>query len=283
MREMEHYFVSGPRGASLHGVVWHPDGPLRGVIQFVHGVGEHTACYHQWVQGFCNAGFACTGMDHRGHGMSPGKRGHTSATLFDADLERALQHTRGLFGEVPLFIYGHSMGGTFAIWFASRHSSWPISGVIASSPMLQLVKPPHPFWTRHSAHLARILPSLTLKTGISKEDLFSDVSQMKSTSIDPLMHKRISVLFFHDLMRVAGELLAREEPFPFPLLLMHGTADPICSASASSLLASRMGQETTLRLWPGWLHELHREPGAMEMQLFVVNWIEKHLGYESSV
>lgn len=280
---MEPYVVSGSDGASLYGMSWLPEGRPRAVIQFVHGVGEHTACYHQWAQGFCRDGFACIGMDHRGHGKSAGRRGHTSVSSFEQDMEVALKHTRALFGTIPLFLYGHSMGGAFALWFAGRHSSWPVSGVIASSPMLQLARPPHPFWVYHSALLAKIIPSFTLKTGISKKDLFSDDSEVKSTSNDPLMHKRISILLFHSLLRVGRELLQREDPFPFPLLLMHGTADPVCSAKASTMVAERMGPETTLKLWQGWLHELHREPGAIEMQNFVVHWIDKIMGYEHPV
>ena len=283
MAEIEHYTIQDVGGKALHGVLWRSEGPTRGVIQFVHGIGEHAACYHRWVQGFCAAGYSCAGVDHRGHGSSPGKRGHTTATLFESDMELALKYTRSLFPEVPVFLYGHSMGAALTLSFAFRHRSVPLTGVIASSPMLGLVRYPNPFWRYLSGFFAWITPDITLGTGIRREELSSDVSLVKSTKTDPLMHKRISVRLIYDLFRVARELLLLRDPFPCPLLLMHGTSDPVCSVEAVRCFASFRGPETTLKLWAQKLHELHREPGSRAMQVFIIHWLDEQIDHGTHV
>ena len=50
------------------------EGPMRGVVMIVHGIGEHSGEYGHVVERLVPAGFAVYGFDLRGHGRSPGRR-----------------------------------------------------------------------------------------------------------------------------------------------------------------------------------------------------------------
>ena len=57
--------------------VWTPDTEPRGVVVLSHGFGEHARRYDHVAHRFGQAGLVTYALDHRGHGRSPGPRGHT--------------------------------------------------------------------------------------------------------------------------------------------------------------------------------------------------------------
>jgi hypothetical protein len=89
-----------------------------------------------------------------------------------------------------------------------------------------------------------------VKTGIRREQLAS-VSIEKSTRTDPLMHKYISMRVLADLFRTMRRLSRGAGPFPFPLLLLHGTDDSVCCASCALAFGARMGRGTLTKFCRG--------------------------------
>ena len=55
---------------------WQPATETRAVFAIIHGFGEHSGRYMNVVNHLVPLGFTVYGFDHRGHGLSPGKRGH---------------------------------------------------------------------------------------------------------------------------------------------------------------------------------------------------------------
>ena len=47
-----------------------PDGPIKGVVQMVHGMCEHKERYYDFLEYLANQGYLCVIHDHRGHGGS---------------------------------------------------------------------------------------------------------------------------------------------------------------------------------------------------------------------
>jgi alpha-beta hydrolase superfamily lysophospholipase len=49
---------------------WDSRGPVRGVVQIAHGMGEHIGRYAGTIEVLVAAGFEVYGNDHRGHGRT---------------------------------------------------------------------------------------------------------------------------------------------------------------------------------------------------------------------
>lgn len=82
----------------------------------MHGFGEHSDRYTYLVDALTAGGYAVYGFDHRGHGRSPGKRGHVDAFAdFREDVGRFRAHIQAEAPAAPLFLFGHSMGGLIAV------------------------------------------------------------------------------------------------------------------------------------------------------------------------
>src|SRR6185436_1919795 len=55
---------------------WDNRGPLRGVIQIAHGMGEHIGRYIETIEALISAGLMVYGNDHRGHGRTAPDNAH---------------------------------------------------------------------------------------------------------------------------------------------------------------------------------------------------------------
>src|SRR6476660_1498346 len=49
---------------------WDSRGPVRGVLQIAHGMGEHIGRYSETIEVLVSAGLIVYGNDHRGHGRT---------------------------------------------------------------------------------------------------------------------------------------------------------------------------------------------------------------------
>lgn len=99
-------------GQILRGMILSPGENLKAVIVFVHGIGEHIHRYDYWAGLFNKAGIGFAGVDLPGHGRSDGRRGHIkSYILLGEMIDILLKSCRQTFPGIPVYLYGHSLGG----------------------------------------------------------------------------------------------------------------------------------------------------------------------------
>ena len=101
-----------------------PGVPVRAVLQLSHGMCEYVQRYAPMAQFYAAHGIALAGNDHLGHGGSAAEneRGHYGEAngrfhlLNDLHTMNTLLHEK--FPDVPVILYGHSMGSFYARWYA---------------------------------------------------------------------------------------------------------------------------------------------------------------------
>jgi alpha-beta hydrolase superfamily lysophospholipase len=261
-------------GIAFHLRGWAPETGTKAVVALVHGFGEHTGRYANVAQALTRAGYALIGFDLRGHGQSGGPRGHAPSyeVLMD-DIAAFLRQIRPRYPRLPVFLYGHSLGGNLVLNFALRRKA-KLRGVIASSPWLRVAFEP-PAWKVALARVTdRLAPGFSQAAGLESAALSHDARVVAAYDSDPLVHDRISVRLF--LAARASGLWALEHAagLRHSLLLMHGTADRDTSCEASRLFAQRAGKRATWRAWSGWYHELHNEPGQARVFAAMIKWMD---------
>ena len=259
-------------GLRLHARCWKGAGEPRGAVCLVHGLGEHGGRYDRLAEALTGAGYSLLAADLRGHGRSEGLRGHIGSYehLMD-DIELLLAETALNCPGVPRFLYGQSMGGNLAVNYALRRRP-ALGGVIASSPMLRMAFTPPRWKSVMGKYLRLLLPALPLGNEIRADDLSRDLAVVDAYRRDPLVHGRLTVRFYDVLL--AGEwAIDNAGLLSTPLLLMHGDADRITSHQASDEFAGRAGGLCTFKVWEGFRHELHNEPGGDRVHRFVVEWM----------
>ena len=126
-----------PDGLRLFERVWHPpQAPQAGVV-LVHGYAEHSGRYDHVAAFLNDRGYAVYAYDLRGHGRSEGRRAFVDTFVrYLNDLGVFLQRVRRRLQDVPLFLMGHSMGGTVcARFYLERRPE--LAGLVLSSPLLR--------------------------------------------------------------------------------------------------------------------------------------------------
>ncbi|MEM0900705.1 MAG: alpha/beta hydrolase [Pseudomonadota bacterium] len=116
-------------GVDLCVRLWPINEPVA-IVHVLHGLAEHSARYGRFSDALNAAGFAVIAHDHRGHGRTEGtnapfgmfSRNRDGVDLILSDVSAVEQHAREMFGDLPIILFGHSMGGLIAMNFALRNA-----------------------------------------------------------------------------------------------------------------------------------------------------------------
>lgn len=257
-RDVEGRFV-GARDVELFWRGALPPEPT-GVLLVCHGLGEHSGRYGTVVDALLPDGWAVYGLDHRGHGLSGGRRAHLDAY---ADWLADFHAFRRLVAErhpgLPLFVLGHSMGGQIALAYVLEHGDG-LRGLVLSAPALASDAVPRAAVPVLRA-LARLAPTLR-PAGIDTTKVSKDPRVVAAYQADPLNHHGNPTLGLSAaLYGQFGVLPERARGLRLPLLLQQGLADELVDPVGSRLLERTSGSpDQTVRYYEGLWHEIYNEP-----------------------
>lgn len=124
-------------GFLLAGTLFKPERSPAGVVVIASAMGVPKKFYHPFAGFLSDNGIAALTFDYRGAGESKLKGiNGTRVTLHDwgrLDIDAALCESSDRFGELPLYLLGHSCGGQL---FGLAPSSTKLSGVIFISAQI---------------------------------------------------------------------------------------------------------------------------------------------------
>ncbi|PZD95662.1 alpha/beta hydrolase [Paenibacillus sambharensis] len=263
-------------GIELHATHYSPaDREVAGAICLLHGMGEHGGRYEELAGRLAGQGYAILAPDQRGHGRTPGKRGHAESVLRLAeDAARTIEYTQAIYEGLPVFLYGHSMGGNVALSCALRYRP-AITGLVLSSPWLKLGFDPPRHKVMLGQVLARLLPSLTLATQLEAGALYRNDNQIKKDWEDKLLHNRISAALYFSLTEEGRRSISYMADLKVPLLHLHGTADTVTSYAASREAAERVKGECQFVALEGGFHELHHDREKERFTSILIEWLNR--------
>jgi alpha-beta hydrolase superfamily lysophospholipase len=276
MRDEQGVF-SAPDGLELFHQRWLPDAAPRAAVVLVHGFGEHSGRYANVVGYLVPRGHAVFGFDLRGHGRSAGPRGGLGAwDEYRQDLGAFLEQVAAAQPGLPLFLYGHSLGGTIALEFALRRPTG-LRGVVASGPMLG---PPGvaPFLLALSRVLSTALPRFTLEAGLDADVLSRDPAVAPAYRGDPLVHGKACARLGGESQRVTRWLQDHAGELSLPLLIVQGEDDRLCAPADSLRFFENAGSADKTRLmYPGGFHEPHNDIEHARVLADVEDWLSRRL------
>jgi alpha-beta hydrolase superfamily lysophospholipase len=222
-----------------------------------------------------NEGISMVSFDLRGHGQSGGLRGH--APSYDAicdDIQTVLDGTKERFPKIPVFIYGHSLGGALVLYFLLKRKP-DLRGAIVTSPGLASGTPV-PFAKLLAAKVMnRIAPTFTLPNGLDRSGLSRDPQVEIKYSSDPKVHDMISARLGMELITNGQYIIDHANELTLPMLLMQGSADRLVNVNKTIELSQKVPKTTTFKLWDGFYHELHNEPEKLEVLKYELKWLTK--------
>ncbi len=256
-------FELDTQGAELAGYEWATEDP-KAVVYLLHGIGEHCGRYDKVGDSFNDEGIALIGMDLRGHGRSPGKRGHIGdRDIVRKDIDNLTLLIKEKYPGVPLINYGHSLGGNISLDYRLRGElSAEPAGYLITSPWIKLVRPiPDALYNVVKVG-DKIMPKAAIAQNIENK-MLGNIEIIESEDDIDLRHQKISLHTAVQGFDIAKELMNNTVKDIYgggqkPMLLMHGSNDPICDVTGSRAIAKNYGDICEYVEWEGYLHELHK-------------------------
>lgn len=258
-------------------------GAPRGVVQLLHGVGEHAGRYGALIAALNADGFTVYADDHRGHGRTgirqhggPAKLGHLGKGGLRAAKEAVWQLTgiiRAEHPDLPLVLLGHSWGSFLSQMLVNDHpEAWDaviLSGSALRTPGSLNSGPLNARWAGPGA------------TGL--EWLSRDPAVWTSFHEDPLTTEV-------PLLRLFGPIEAaklfgrprRDLGHDIPMLLLVGRDDPVGGPRSVHRLAdeyrTRSGlTDVTTLVYPDARHEIFQEFQQEEVRADVLSWLNARI------
>lgn len=246
----------------------------RGVVVVAHGLGEHLGRYEQLAATLTGAGYYVWALDHQGHGRSEGPRGLLRFDDAVSDLDQLVAMAREQYPELPLFLFGHSLGGGIALRYAMVHQD-ELDGLVLSGPLAALDA------GRGAALLARVLGRLVPTLPTTKLDaaaISRDQTVVERYESDPLVSRRaVPAGTAREMLRHVRTLPRDAEQITVPTLLMYGTADQLCPPRGAEMLAERLGSDDlTVHPYQGLYHEILNEPERELVLADMLVWLAAH-------
>lgn len=278
-----HGSLTTPDGLTLHTQHWTPERGAAAVVLLVHGYAEHCGRYDHVAGTFVDRGAAVYAYDQRGHGRSEGPRAYVDRfEQYLADLHQVLRHVQNRASEVPVFLFGHSMGGLAALLYGLNRPM-DVRGLLLSAPAIKINPDLAPILRKVAQTLGRFVP--TLPTVRSPHGAISrDPAVVEAAQNDPLnYHGRTKARMGAELLRAGDEARSRLHELAVPFLVFHGTADPLATPAWSKRLYERAAvEDKTLKLYEGLYHETFNEPEQDEVLDDLSTWLAERLPTDPS-
>jgi len=207
----------------------------------VHGLGDHSGHYMTIVTHFSNCNFY--GYDKRGHGNSPGKKGHIDTwEEFRTDLKVFLAFVQEKQPNSPLVLFGNSMGGLLTIDYLEHNPDKDIRGAIVNAPALNFsdIGPVTSFAFRC---MRAIAGRYQINVGLDSKKLTNDPELQKENDEDKLVHSYATPSLFVELNNVAIYSRNHPELLSTPTLMIQGDQDPIITPSTNKKFMEQVVQK----------------------------------------
>lgn len=252
----------------------YPKESPKAVLIVAHGLSNHLGLYDQFAKDLNKEKIAIHRYDHRGHGLSGGKRGYVKS-FFEMvdDMDVIVKKAKAENPKLPIFILGHSMGGHVAALYGTKYPG-NVDGYILAAGVLRyhqmnfgyLPRPEDPesyISVIKAAHGTLNLPG------------YKDLSEL-SVEGDTLSLKEVSVSLINAFKPGLEYLRDNSRKFTDPVLLVSGDADLyVVPQDAIDFYQQTNSKDNNLRLYSGIGHFLMNEKGGDVVTIDIADWIRK--------
>ncbi|MGG6312273.1 lysophospholipase [Paenibacillus macerans] len=283
-----------------------PEVPPRGILQIAHGMAETAERYERLARALTARGFIVYANDHRGHGQTagspeelgwPGKNGFTGMA---EDMIRLAGIIRRELPELPLFLFGHSMGSflTQKIMYRAPepYAGFVLSGTNGPRPLLGLGRSLARLQAllQGDSHRSLLLNALTfgsfnksfLPARTPFDWLSRDEHEVDQYIRDPHCGFLCSAGFFYGFFGLLQEIHQPERMQYIrkdkPVYIFGGDLDPVGLNGAgvrrlAELYARLNLRDVEVKLYPEGRHEMLNEINRDEVMADICDWLERHL------
>ncbi|EAR96376.2 alpha/beta fold hydrolase (macronuclear) [Tetrahymena thermophila SB210] len=251
--------------------------PKKATLIIVHGFGEHSGKFLDFGEFFVLQGFDVHFIDLRGFGYSGGARGVSVIEDMIADIEMCMRQVQeGL----PLFLFGHSLGGLLVTSLGARNPHIKIAGIIANAPLLGLPKDRNiDIFKMFTLKLVGdflgdiVANSMINLTALTQNDRF-----LRTALEDKLMIPFLGAKMAKSMLWAIEMIQQQAKEFKFPIFVMHGNSDFVTNHLDSiNFYENCSSNDKKIKLFEGGYHQMQHDHQVGEIQKLIVEWMDERV------
>lgn len=275
----------------IQGWIYTPIFKPRGIVQIVHGFGEHSRRYMHMILSLLDDGFVVCADDHVAHGKTaemtdtwgyPGDKGFIT-TIEDEHTLRGIVQEK--FPDLPYVMFGHSWGSMIARGYASRYNEG-MSGLALCGIASQIQGVEN--MNRDKIHsdiadgkgtepameyLGQLFAGMTDRydNPNGPSDWIAKCAEVVADhAFDPCNSKApASIQLIADFIDLYDDIMCTEWaakiPQTLPVYIIAGDGDPVANYGEGAyhvlnMLWNAGNRNVTAHVYPDYRHEIHNEP-----------------------
>jgi alpha-beta hydrolase superfamily lysophospholipase len=229
----------------------------RGAIALFHRGHEHSGRMAHLVEELAMPDFAFFAWDARGHGRSPGERGHSpSIGTSVRDVQTFVDHIGTVHGFAieDIAVVAQSVGAVLVSAWAHDYAP-KIRAMVLASPAFK-VKLYVPFARRGLALQQKFRGNFYVNSYVKAKFLTHDPKRVASFDADPLITRAISVNILLGLYEAAERVVADARAITIPTQLLISGSDWVVHHGPQHRFYERLGARVKERhILPGFFHD----------------------------
>ena len=302
------YFNSSTGKNKIHARMCVPDAEPRAIVQIIHGIAEYIDRYDEFMSFLADNGIIAVGTDHLGHGKSIESDEQTGFFAYDNGWDYVVRDEEVLrlamhenYPELPIIVFGHSMGSfmarTLLIRYPDAFNAAIISGTGNQGATLvngglfmgNLVT-----GLKGAHHYSKFLNNLAFGSYNKIYDnpkteydwLSRDEANVQKYIDDPLCGFIPSCSLFRDMMTGVKFITNKKNLTAMnkdmPVYFMSGDMDPVgeCGKGVqkayNNFLEAGM-KYVSIKLYPGGRHEMLYEINKDEVYTDILAWLDSKI------
>lgn len=298
------YFNSSTGKNKIHARMCVPDAEPRAIVQIIHGIAEYIDRYDEFMSFLADNGIIAVGTDHLGHGKSIESEEQTGFFAYDNGWDYAVRDEEVLrlamhenYPELPIIVFGHSMGSfmarTLLIRYPDAFNAAIISGTGNQGAALVnggLIMGNLVTGLKGAHHYSKFLNNLAFGSYNKIYDnpkteydwLSRDEANVQKYIDDPLCGFIPSCSLFRDMMTGVKFITNKKNLTAMnkdiPVYFMSGDMDPVgeCGKGVqkayNNFLEAGM-KDVSIKLYPGGRHEMLNEINKDEVYTDILTWL----------
>lgn len=280
-------FPSYNQRDTVQGWIYVPAAQPRGIVQLVHGFGEHSRRYFHMILKLMDAGFIVAADDHVGHGKTA-MMNNTWGDWGDAGFRTMMEDEHTLttvvkekYPNLPYFMFGHSMGSFIARDYAAKYGT-ELAGLIICGtagkfqgaaevlPLLEAAIAAGKGKESDPQYAGQLMGWMGERCGevkLGNEWICADPYVQLDHAQDPFdaFTKATTNQAMRDFVQmmlcIEGTQWAEKVPVQLPVYNIAGDQDPVGNYGEGVYLVSNWlystGHRVQTKLYAGYRHEIH--------------------------
>lgn len=298
-------------GEEIFAYNWRPEDEnnnVKGIVQIAHGMAEAAHRYKRFAEKLVKEGYIVYANDHRGHGKTApsldeiGYIGPDGYNRMVQDMKEFTDLIRDRENkDLPLFLFGHSMGSFLAQRYISHYGD-NIQGVILSGTsgdqgfVLNIgisiakrevakkgpkARSPRLNNLSFGSYNKKFEPSRTEFDWLTRNE-----KEVDKYIKDPYCGGIFTTSFYYDFFKGLKENFEKSNleniPKNLPIYIFAGDKDPVGNMGKGVLKLvkcyQRLGiKDLEYKLYKDGRHEMLNEINRDEVMEDVINWLDKHI------